>query len=325
MLRWPAFAVAGLLCVSLISVPAAVEAQTTALVASPTLTWAGCANPELAYYGLQCATLAVPLDHDNPTGPKIRLALTRKGHTASYKGVLLTNPGGPGGSGLIFASLSDYVPGNVGASYDWIGFDPRGVGASTPSLHCNRNHFSYNRPNYVPRKPWIRRHWLRKSTQLLRCLRQHRGQACPAAAPDHARHCSGHGGHPAGPGGGEDQLLRLLLRHLPRSGLRDPVPDTGRPVRPRRRREPLPGLVRGEHRPGPCLRREHEGLLALSRVASRGLPSRQALAGDQEGLLPHAAPARPKAGGRQTAGARRAGRRDAQRWVLRLRLGRDGI
>ena len=56
------------------------------------------------------------------------------------------------------------MPGNVGASYDWIGFDPRGVGASTPSLHCSRNHFGYNRPSYVPRKPWILRHWLRKSS-----------------------------------------------------------------------------------------------------------------------------------------------------------------
>ncbi len=163
MLRWPAIAAAGLLSLTLLSVPAA-EARTPTLVPTAAVTWTGCTNPELAYYELQCATLAVPLDHDNPTGPKITLALTRKQHTATYKGVLLVNPGGPGGSGLIFPALSDYVPGNVGASYDWIGFDPRGVGASTPSLHCNRNHFSFNRPNYVPRKPWIRRHWLRKSS-----------------------------------------------------------------------------------------------------------------------------------------------------------------
>ena len=164
MLRWPVIAVAGLLCVSLLSVPATAEAHTPTLVPSPTLTWTGCSSPELAYYQLQCATLAVPLDHDNPAGPKIRLALTRKRHTASYKGVLLTNPGGPGGSGLIFPALSDYVPGNVGASYDWIGFDPRGVGASTPSLHC-RAHFGFNRPNYVPRRQRIQRHWLLKSSR----------------------------------------------------------------------------------------------------------------------------------------------------------------
>ncbi len=152
-----------LLAFGLLSVPAA-DAGTPTLVPSPLVVWKQCSNPELAYYGLECASLAVPLDHANPTGPKIRLALTRKLHTAAFKGVLLTNPGGPGGSGLTLPALSDYVPGNVGASYDWIGFDPRGVGASSPSLHCSRSYFGYNRPSYVPNKAWIARHWLRKNS-----------------------------------------------------------------------------------------------------------------------------------------------------------------
>jgi pimeloyl-ACP methyl ester carboxylesterase len=158
-------ATATLLAVGLLTVPAA-DARTVAAPPAPisSVAWQQCADPELDYYGLECAALTVPLDHARPRGPKVRLALTRKPHTgATYRGVLLTNPGGPGGSGLTLPALGDYVPGNVGASYDWVGFDPRGVGASTPSLHCTRSHFGYNRPNYVPSRPRITRYWLRKN------------------------------------------------------------------------------------------------------------------------------------------------------------------
>ena len=41
--------------------------------------------------------------------------------------------------------------------------DPRGVGASTPSLHCNRRYFGYDRPSYVPRATWIYRSWLARA------------------------------------------------------------------------------------------------------------------------------------------------------------------
>lgn len=160
MLRLSAIVTAALLGVGLLNVPAS-EAD-SAPVAVPII-WTQCSDPELEYYDLQCGTLVVPLDHAHPTGPKIRLALTRKQHTASFKGVLLTNPGGPGGSGLTLPGLSDYIPGGVGASYDWIGFDPRGVGASSPSLHCSRSYFGYDRPSYVPTKAGIRSYWLKKN------------------------------------------------------------------------------------------------------------------------------------------------------------------
>jgi pimeloyl-ACP methyl ester carboxylesterase len=155
--------------VGVLAVPAATAGPPPAAVASaPAVAWATCSDPELAYYGLQCGTLQVPLDHSRPTGPRIRIALTRKPHTAAYKGVLLVNPGGPGGSGLTLPALSDYVPGNAGASYDWIGFDPRGVGASTPSLHCDSTYFGFDRPSYVPTKPWIESYWLAKNSRYAR-------------------------------------------------------------------------------------------------------------------------------------------------------------
>jgi pimeloyl-ACP methyl ester carboxylesterase len=160
VLRWLATATAVLLTTGLVSVPT-VDADA---VPPPAIAWTRCTDPELVYNDLQCGTLTVPLDHADPGGPKIRLALTRRVHTATpYQGVLLTNPGGPGGSDLTMPSLSDYVPGAAGAAYDWIGMDPRGVGASTPSLHCSRSYFGFDRPSYTPKRPRITRYWLNRS------------------------------------------------------------------------------------------------------------------------------------------------------------------
>jgi hypothetical protein len=103
------------------------------------VTWRQCENPTLVFFGAECGLLSVPLDYSTPTGSKIQLALSRVRHTVpddEYQGIMLVNPGGPGGSGLIFAILGAFVPGGVGGAYDWIGFDPRGVGDSVPSLHC---------------------------------------------------------------------------------------------------------------------------------------------------------------------------------------------
>ena len=68
---------------------------------------------------------------------------------------MLLNPGGPGGSGLTLSELGpiisqDFRRRDVGGAYDWIGFDPRGVGSSKPSLSCDPNYFHGDRPEYVP-------------------------------------------------------------------------------------------------------------------------------------------------------------------------------
>lgn len=34
-------------------------------------------------------------------------------------------------------TLVDQLPGDIEKHYDWIGFDPRGVGASRPAVHCD--------------------------------------------------------------------------------------------------------------------------------------------------------------------------------------------
>ncbi|MGW7411149.1 alpha/beta hydrolase [Streptomyces sp. NPDC054863] len=83
----------------------------------------------------QCATLQVPLDYGDPGGKKIEIAMSRlKASSAKERrGVLLLNPGGPGGPGLNMpVDPGAALPGEVRRRYDLIGFDPRGVGQSSP-------------------------------------------------------------------------------------------------------------------------------------------------------------------------------------------------
>lgn len=129
------------------------------------VTWGPCASPGLNRRGAQCGLLSVPLDYSKPTGPKIQLALSRVRHKVAddqYQGIMLVNPGGPGGSGLIFAVLGEFVPGGAGDAYDWIGFDPRGVGDSVPSLHCQPTYSAGPRPPYDPTTQYIEGVWLDK-------------------------------------------------------------------------------------------------------------------------------------------------------------------
>ncbi|MCU1549813.1 MAG: alpha/beta hydrolase [Glaciihabitans sp.] len=90
---------------------------------------------------LQCTDATAPLDWSNPSGAKIKLALIRQPATGSHRlGSLLVNPGGPGGSGYDFIHDSiDYATDKkLQASYDIVGFDPRGVNHSTP-VSCYTN------------------------------------------------------------------------------------------------------------------------------------------------------------------------------------------
>lgn len=78
--------------------------------------------------------VTVPLDWSDPGGETIQIAIARHRAPGAARGSLLINPGGPGGSGYDFVrdSASYIVTQEVLAAYDVIGFDPRGVGRSTP-------------------------------------------------------------------------------------------------------------------------------------------------------------------------------------------------
>jgi pimeloyl-ACP methyl ester carboxylesterase len=138
------------------------------------ISWATCANAGLDAHSAQCGFLTVPLDYAHPDGAKVKLAVSRIKHRTSagqYQGVMLVNPGGPGGSGLTLSVLGGYVPGGAGDAYDWIGFDPRGVGDSKPALACDGTYFSYDRPGYVPGTPGIERAWRAKAAGYAKACR----------------------------------------------------------------------------------------------------------------------------------------------------------
>ncbi|MGV1087606.1 MAG: alpha/beta hydrolase [Mycobacterium sp.] len=88
--------------------------------------------------GAECGELAVPVDYAQPDRDVATLALIRFPATGQKIGSLVINPGGPGESGVDAAAylLAD-MPKEVRQRFDLVGFDPRGVGSSTPALSCN--------------------------------------------------------------------------------------------------------------------------------------------------------------------------------------------
>jgi len=95
------------------------------------LDWQGCGR-------LECTRLEVPLDYAEPDGEVIKLAVLRvpAARRGQRVGQLVVNPGGPGRSGVDYASAGSITFGDKLARYfDIVGFDPRGVGRSSP-LEC---------------------------------------------------------------------------------------------------------------------------------------------------------------------------------------------
>ncbi|MFB6831476.1 alpha/beta hydrolase [Streptomyces hydrogenans] len=98
------------------------------------LSWGDCAASVKAADGQRCAVLSVPLDHADPTGPRIELAVSRlaSARPEARRGTLIVIPGGPGGSGVQrLAQKGAALAKETGGAYDLVAFDPRGVGGST--------------------------------------------------------------------------------------------------------------------------------------------------------------------------------------------------
>ncbi|MEV7298323.1 alpha/beta hydrolase [Streptomyces clavifer] len=136
---------------SLATVPAAAEEPKT-----PQVKWGQCPEDvvaEAAPTELQCATVPVPLDYAAPRGEQIDLTVSRlAADPGKRRGVLMLNPGGPGGSGLALSALlvAQGLPSSVTDRYDLIGMDTRGIGHSTP-VSCG---FTTDSPYYSNIPPY---------------------------------------------------------------------------------------------------------------------------------------------------------------------------
>ncbi len=101
--------------------------------------WFDCSN--VVDKGVQCGTVDLPLDYDEPEGPTTSVALVRVPATkpTAKLGTLFLNPGGPGGSGVNIAISAPYfLPKDIVQRFDLVGIDPRGTNFSD-NVACFRN------------------------------------------------------------------------------------------------------------------------------------------------------------------------------------------
>jgi pimeloyl-ACP methyl ester carboxylesterase len=115
-------------------------------------------EPKLSYYkcpakslpvGVQCAKLTVPLDWQIPNDGRTTTIDVRVKRSKEGKGGLTFNPGGPGGSGIdSFPSFYSLLPDEVVSRFDFVGWDPRGVGGS--GLKLKGCQYSAPVPQYPP-------------------------------------------------------------------------------------------------------------------------------------------------------------------------------
>lgn len=140
---------AGFLATSLLMVPQFAWSSTSdkpSADPAPTIHWSACpkAEPPMPDPSrrAECGTVRVPVDWAQPDGPTMKIAVARQKATDPGKriGALLSNPGGPGSTGLDDAYYADKpvegYPKSIRERFDIIGFDPRGIGRSG-ELRCD--------------------------------------------------------------------------------------------------------------------------------------------------------------------------------------------
>ena len=100
--------------------------------------WQSCKDDPIVgdHPEIRCATIEVPLDYANASGPtaEIALAILPAADQENRVGPLLLNFGGPGASGIDILADNGraIVPAEIGNRFDLVTWDPRGVQRSLP-------------------------------------------------------------------------------------------------------------------------------------------------------------------------------------------------
>jgi pimeloyl-ACP methyl ester carboxylesterase len=121
---------------------------------SPKLDFVNCGlTPQAAT--TQCATADLPMDYGHPNGQQVHIAVARVPAAGTRQGVLFFNFGGPGGTAVDYLQIrgASTLWHALNQHFDIIGFDPRGVGQSTPSIDCHVNQETdgiYSQPFTTP-------------------------------------------------------------------------------------------------------------------------------------------------------------------------------
>jgi pimeloyl-ACP methyl ester carboxylesterase len=95
---------------------------------------------------VQCSTLQVPFDYNNPSAGTFTLyvKLLPAANPTLRIGSMMVNPGGPGFGGSSLADdASYYFSTDITDHFDIIAWDPRGTGKSTPAVNCVDDYDEY--------------------------------------------------------------------------------------------------------------------------------------------------------------------------------------
>lgn len=108
------------------------------------LTWNLCSEPD--FEGIECGTLMVPKDDEDPGAGTFDLAVARLPATGSRRervGSLFFNPGGPGESGIdLIGEIGGALGSDLRRHFDLVVWDPRGVGRSSGLSECVGGEFA---------------------------------------------------------------------------------------------------------------------------------------------------------------------------------------
>lgn len=123
--------------------------------AAPAVSWRPCPTEQAPTK--ECGWISVPRDYDRPGAGSLRIAVARipaTGPRAQRIGSLVWDAGGPGGvSTEMVDTIVARMSGQVRARFDFVAFDPRGIGASTPALRDCAQPWPL-RPGWTPLPSW---------------------------------------------------------------------------------------------------------------------------------------------------------------------------